>query len=136
LSIRSSLNINFFSVQELVNVYGSDASISSGDRPKPLKTIGNLTTLISTLQFNHDSQLLTIASKDRKHQMHMVCFIFFTALAALMTPCFSFLFADPLTISKGVCGLANGKHAFGTPHDHRLLDWQRICSYCEQSEVL
>lgn len=56
-----------------MNVYGSDSVSSSGsDRPKPLKAIGNLTTSISTLRFNHDSQLLAIASNTKKDQMRMV----------------------------------------------------------------
>jgi len=57
----------------LVNVYGSDASTSTAaTTPKPLKTIGNLTTSISSLRFNHDSQLLAIASNYKKDQMRLV----------------------------------------------------------------
>ncbi|KAI9509876.1 WD40 repeat-like protein [Russula earlei] len=62
----------------IVNVYGSaDASYSSStwrnsERPRPLKAIGNLTTAISTVRFNHDSQLLAIASKTQKDQMRLV----------------------------------------------------------------
>lgn len=64
----------------LINVYGSEASASygAGDEvetprpPKPLKTIGNLTTAITSMRFNHDSQLLAIASKSKKDQMRMV----------------------------------------------------------------
>jgi hypothetical protein len=61
----------------IVNVYGSNASSSwsNTDRPKPLKSIGNLTTSISTMQFNHDSQLLAIASKTQKDQMRLVWLI-------------------------------------------------------------
>jgi U3 small nucleolar RNA-associated protein 18 len=65
-----------------VNVYGSDgASSSGGDRPKPLKTIGNLTTSISTLCFNHNSQLLAIASSTKKDQMRMIHLPSLTAFA-------------------------------------------------------
>ncbi|CAL1696799.1 unnamed protein product [Somion occarium] len=57
----------------LVNVYGSDISSSGGsDRPKPLKTLENLTTSITSLRFNHDSQLLAMASNAKKDQMRMV----------------------------------------------------------------
>ncbi|KAA1468364.1 WD40 repeat-like protein [Dentipellis sp. KUC8613] len=57
----------------IVNVYGSDAATSSGpDRPKPLKAIGNLTTSISAARFNHDSQLLAIASNVKKDQMRLI----------------------------------------------------------------
>jgi hypothetical protein len=57
----------------LVNVYNAESTIDlEGGKPKALKTIGNLTTSISTLRFNHDSQLLAIASNDKKDQMRMV----------------------------------------------------------------
>lgn len=57
----------------LVNVYGPEGAMSTSEaRPKPLKTIGNLTTAISTLRFNHDSQLLAIASDTKKDQLRMV----------------------------------------------------------------
>lgn len=57
----------------LVNVYNAESTIDlEGGKPKTLKTIGNLTTSISTLRFNHDSQLLAIASNDKKDQMRMV----------------------------------------------------------------
>jgi U3 small nucleolar RNA-associated protein 18 len=50
--------------------YGAKATI-----PKPLKSIGNLTTSISTVWFNHDSQLLAVASKTNKDQMRLVWLI-------------------------------------------------------------
>ncbi len=58
----------------LVNVYdGSDAfSSSTTIHPKPLKTLQHLTTSISTLRFNHDSQLLAVASKVTKDQLRLV----------------------------------------------------------------
>ncbi|KAI0960982.1 hypothetical protein AcV7_000207 [Taiwanofungus camphoratus] len=57
----------------LVNLYGADGASSFGtERPKPLKTIGNLTTTISSMRFNHDSQLLAIASNTKKDQMRMI----------------------------------------------------------------
>jgi U3 small nucleolar RNA-associated protein 18 len=58
----------------IVNVYGTGASSwRKSDRPKPLKAIGNLTTSILVARFNHDSQLLAIASKTQKDQMRLVC---------------------------------------------------------------
>ena len=57
-----------------VNVYGAEATHGDGgDRPKALKTIGNLTTAITSLRFNHDSQLLAIASNVKKDSMRLVC---------------------------------------------------------------
>lgn len=56
-------------------MYGSEGTSSfGGDSPKPLKAIANLTTSISTLRFNHDSQLLAIASNTKKDQMRMVSY--------------------------------------------------------------
>lgn len=58
-----------------VNVYGSNAFESSltASNPKPLKALGNLTTSVSCLRFNHDSQMLAIASHAKKDQMRLVC---------------------------------------------------------------
>ncbi|KAJ3850312.1 hypothetical protein EV368DRAFT_45596 [Lentinula lateritia] len=69
----------------LVNVYGPDSytpstvstsssSLSSwsGLTPKPLKTIENLITPISTLRFNHDAQVLAMASKEKKDSMRLI----------------------------------------------------------------
>ena len=57
----------------LVSTYGEDANISSlSSSPRTLKTLQNLTTSISTLRFNHDSQLLAIASNVKKDQMRLV----------------------------------------------------------------
>jgi hypothetical protein len=71
-----------------VNVYGSDSfAVPSGSStfsssnvnpnapPKPIKTIGNLTTAISTLRFNHDAQVLAVASKEKKDAMRLVSFV-------------------------------------------------------------
>jgi U3 small nucleolar RNA-associated protein 18 len=68
-----------------VNVYASEniavASDSVDTRPKSLKAIGNLTTSISTLRFNHDAQLLAIASNVMKDQMRLVrCLCYLTQL--------------------------------------------------------
>jgi len=58
-----------------VNVYGAGETSGTGsDKPKPLKSLGNLNTAVSTLTFNHDSQLLAMASNDRKDQLRLVCF--------------------------------------------------------------
>jgi len=57
----------------LVNVYGGDALTSNvSSSPKVLKTLGHLTTSMSTLRFNHDSQLLAMASNVKKDQMRLV----------------------------------------------------------------
>ncbi|KAL4069086.1 WD40-repeat-containing domain protein [Scleroderma citrinum] len=55
----------------LVNVY-SAPSAGGEMKPKPLKTIGNLTTNISCLRYNHDSQLLAMASNVKNDQMRLI----------------------------------------------------------------
>ncbi|KAL7748805.1 U3 snoRNP protein [Sorochytrium milnesiophthora] len=54
----------------IVNVY-STQSITTAT-PKPLKSIMSLTTPTSTLTFNHDAQILAIASRDKKEQFRLV----------------------------------------------------------------
>jgi len=57
----------------IVNIYGSNETGSTrSEKPQPIKALGNLTTAISTLRFNADSQLLAIASKTKKNQMRLV----------------------------------------------------------------
>jgi U3 small nucleolar RNA-associated protein 18 len=62
----------------LVNVYDSGAYSSPEDAlqptnpPSPVKTLSHLTTSISTLRFNHDSQILAVASKEKKGSMRLV----------------------------------------------------------------
>ncbi|KAI0358883.1 WD40 repeat-like protein [Trametes cingulata] len=56
----------------IVNLYGTDAVEGSVERPRPLKTLENLTTSITSLRFNHDSQLLAVASNVKKDQMRMI----------------------------------------------------------------
>ncbi|KIJ45214.1 hypothetical protein M422DRAFT_167177 [Sphaerobolus stellatus SS14] len=70
---RNSSYLAIGSNTGLVNVYGSESTDASlSNMPKPLKTIGNLTTSISTMCFNHDSQILALASKTKKDQLKMV----------------------------------------------------------------
>jgi hypothetical protein len=109
----------------LVNVYGSGGTNSflKSDRPKPLKTIGNLTTSISTLCFNHDGQLLAMASKDKKDQMRMVSAIVLFDLRILNFEVDSSRFLD------GIRKLANIQYTLGPCHNRRLFSWQRVrCS--------
>ncbi|PBK89274.1 WD40 repeat-like protein [Armillaria gallica] len=56
----------------LVNMYSADAFAGTTAQPKPTKTIGNLTTAISTLRFNHDAQLMAIASREKKDAMKLI----------------------------------------------------------------
>ncbi|KAF9649072.1 WD40 repeat-like protein [Thelephora ganbajun] len=70
---RGNRHLATGSTSGYVNVYGAGETFGTGsDKPKPLKTLGNLNTAISTLTFNHDSQLLAMASDDRKDQLRLV----------------------------------------------------------------
>ena len=51
-------------------------SSSVSGTPKLVKALGHLTTPISTLRFNHDSQILAMASKDKKDAMRLVSDLF------------------------------------------------------------
>ncbi|KAF9924478.1 U3 small nucleolar RNA-associated protein 18 [Mortierella alpina] len=71
--IAVSPNDKFFAVGSksgIVNVY--DRTCLSSKNPKALRAIGNLTTSIHTMRFNHDSQILAISSKGRKDQLRLV----------------------------------------------------------------
>ncbi|KAG0303053.1 U3 snoRNP protein [Dissophora globulifera] len=71
--IAVSPNDQFFAVGSrsgIVNVY--DRGCLSTRTPKALRAIGNLTTSIHTLRFNHDSQILAMSSKARKDQLRLV----------------------------------------------------------------
>ena len=63
-----------FAVHNAENVYSSNGSRtpSASGTPKLVKALGQLTTPISTLRFNHDAQILAMASKDKKDAMRLV----------------------------------------------------------------
>lgn len=74
----------FRSTSGYVNVYGSDSfvvpnhpkdtfSTSGRETPQLVKALGHLTTPISSLKFNHDAQILAMASKDKKDALRLVC---------------------------------------------------------------
>jgi len=63
------------STSGFVNVYGADSFSPNPDltsNPKPIKSIANLVTPISTLRFNHDAQVLAIASQEKKDAMRLI----------------------------------------------------------------
>lgn len=55
----------------VVNLYDSNTFMNNST-PKPKKTIMNLTTSITTLEFSHDSQILTLASKEKRDSLKML----------------------------------------------------------------
>lgn len=116
-----------------MNVYGADAVSSlASNTPKPLKSIGNLTTSITSMRFNPDSQLLALASNTKKDQMRMVQTI--TIHYALYMSDRSYP-SGPSTVSHGFLQLANFWHTVRARHQCRLLDRQRICRRREQSRT-
>ncbi|KAI1293415.1 U3 snoRNP protein [Mortierella claussenii] len=71
--IAVSPNDQFFAVGSksgIVNIY--DRTCLTTRSPKTLRAIGNLTTAIHTMRFNHDSQILAISSKGRKDQLRLI----------------------------------------------------------------
>ena len=68
--------MHFRSKSGIVNVYDSAAlnlpSSVQPAHPKPLKALGNLTTAVSSLTFNHDAQLMVTASSMKKDQLRLV----------------------------------------------------------------
>ncbi|KAI9008231.1 WD40-repeat-containing domain protein [Gaertneriomyces semiglobifer] len=55
----------------VVNIYQTSSAMASS-APKPQKTILNLTTSISSLRFSPDSQILALASMDKKDAMRLL----------------------------------------------------------------
>jgi hypothetical protein len=53
----------------IVNVYGSP---NPATNPKHLKAFGNLTTKISSVHFNHTSELMVMSSPVKKDQLRLV----------------------------------------------------------------
>ncbi|GAA5975448.1 hypothetical protein JCM5350_006482 [Sporobolomyces pararoseus] len=58
----------------IVNLYdsSSNGTYSQGAERKAKKAVENLTTSVTTMRFNHDAQLLALASKTNKDQLKLV----------------------------------------------------------------
>lgn len=61
------------SQQGVVNIYNYN-DVLQNKFPKPQKTILNLTTAVSSIKFNHSSELLAIASKEIENAVKIVHF--------------------------------------------------------------
>ncbi|KAJ1917900.1 U3 snoRNP protein [Mycoemilia scoparia] len=74
--IAASPNLNYFACGDysgIVNIYNNSfMNIQGKSKPKPIKSITNLTTPISELMFNHDSQVLGMFSRNKKDQFKLV----------------------------------------------------------------
>lgn len=75
----------------IVNLYDSSSTVpESGQERKAFKAIGNLTTAVTSMRFNHDSQILALASRTNKDQLKLVSSLSFalsscSALLLLLT---------------------------------------------------
>ncbi|KAF7327524.1 Methyltransf-2 domain-containing protein [Mycena kentingensis (nom. inval.)] len=56
----------------LVNVYKDALAEGSLYQPKPTKTLGHLSTAVTALKYNHDGQVMAMASKDKKDALRLV----------------------------------------------------------------
>mmetsp|Transcript_26560 Transcript_26560/g.37069 ORF Transcript_26560/g.37069 Transcript_26560/m.37069 type:complete len:125 (+) Transcript_26560:168-542(+) len=56
----------------VVNIYDSKAAAGGESRPSPLKTLMNITTPLDTLRFNHDGQIMGMASSRGKDCLRLV----------------------------------------------------------------
>jgi len=56
----------------VVNIYRTDDAFLSTSTPTPFKSIMNITTSVSNIVFNHDSQLLVASSVANKGTVKMV----------------------------------------------------------------
>ncbi|KAK9728936.1 U3 snoRNP protein [Basidiobolus ranarum] len=55
----------------VVNIYES-ANLQGENAPQPVKSIMNLTTNVTGMKFNHDSQILAISSRVKKDQFRLI----------------------------------------------------------------
>ncbi|KAK4050785.1 U3 snoRNP protein [Microbotryomycetes sp. JL201] len=60
----------------IVNLYDPSSTVpDSGAERKAFKAIGNLTTMVTSMKFNHDSQLLALASRTNKDQLKLASLV-------------------------------------------------------------
>lgn len=55
----------------VVNLYNA-STVRSEARPKPLRALLNLTTMVDNLKFNHDGQVLVMSSRMKKDALRVV----------------------------------------------------------------
>ena len=56
----------------VVNLYKVDEAFDTSSAPKPVKEIMNLRTKVNLTLFNNDTQLMLIASAEKKNAMRLV----------------------------------------------------------------
>lgn len=114
-----------------VNVYdGSTASEEQTEKAwAPVKELGNLVTRTTTLSWNHDGQMLAVASRNKKDALKLV---------SLGVPLLVCAAADgrPLagacSLAQRLCQLADRRHAARPRHRRALLGRERVCGSGKQ----
>ncbi|KAL1916838.1 uncharacterized protein VTP21DRAFT_5542 [Calcarisporiella thermophila] len=106
---RNDRNLAIGSKSGIVNVYDKNSLGSS--HPKALKSIMNLTTRIHDLKFNHDGQILGMASRARKDQfrlVHLPSLTVFSNWPTSGTP-LSYVNCFEFSPNSGYLGIGNDK---------------------------
>lgn len=99
----------------IVNVYDSSQSFSDSEEastsiPKPLKSIMNLTTSISSMSFNGPSEILALASKTKKDALRLVHLPSLTVFSNWPTSGTPLGHVSAMGFSRGSEYLALGNH--------------------------
>jgi hypothetical protein len=105
-------------------VYGSP---NSATNPKHLKAFGNLVTKISSIHFNHTSELMVMSSPVKKDQLRLV-----SDLRPLWIRMLTIL-SGTSSVVVGLFELANIKHSSWQGHRYQLFAWERISCHREFS---
>ena len=62
----------FRSDSGVVNLYDLNTIVRETTNPKPIKTFLNLTTPITQIKFNHDSQIMAICSSQKESAFRLI----------------------------------------------------------------
>ena len=106
----------------LVNIYGADTLTQqeSASKLNPAKTLGHITTSISTLRFNHDAQLMAVASREKKGAMRLVRSFYLQGWNCLISLSLS-LYSDTFPVFHLLQQLAHVRHSSWPCHCSGLL---------------
>ncbi|RKP07748.1 WD40-repeat-containing domain protein [Thamnocephalis sphaerospora] len=93
----------------MVNVY--DRTVNDSATPKPLKTLGQLTTPVLGLKFSSDAQILCTYSRGKKDQLRMIHLPSLTAFSNWPTPAtpLSYVHAVSFSPNTGYVAVGNDK---------------------------
>jgi len=69
-----NIYLSFSSDSGVVNLYDLNTIVRETTNPKPVKSFLNLTTPITQIRFNHDSQIMAICSSQKESAFRLVCF--------------------------------------------------------------